>query len=308
MPEDPLPSWREGSPKSAITRFVDAVATGPEAVPAPERIAVFDNDGTLWPEKPMPAQLHYIVEQWKAAAGRDPGLADVEPYRSILRNDFGWLQHAFALHAQGQDSELRTVVAAITKETSSVSVTEYAESVSRFMQTAKHPTLGRSYSRTVYQPMIELLRHLGASGFTCFVVSGSDRDFMRPIVQSCYGIPPERVIGSALGLNYDAGTAEVRYGSTFAFMDDGPEKPVRIWSRIGRRPLFAAGNSDGDAQMLDYTLGGSRGALALLVQHDDVGRDDEPYEAGAESVRAAAADRGITNVSIARDWARVFPL
>jgi hypothetical protein len=155
--------------------------------------------------------------------------------------------------------------------------------------------------------MVELLRYLEAHGFTCYIVSGGDRDFMRPMTQAYYGIPPEHVVGSALGLEYDEETNQVRYGTTFQFMDDGPEKPIRIWSRIGRRPLLAGGNSNGDLQMLRFVQEHSR-SLSLLVHHDDdTGRGDAPYDKGAEDALAAASEHGFTVVSVKDDWATVFP-
>jgi hypothetical protein len=155
--------------------------------------------------------------------------------------------------------------------------------------------------------MVELLRYLEAHGFTVYIVSGGERDFMRPMTEQYYGIPPEHVVGSALGLAYDADSGEVRYTAGLDFMDDGPEKPVRIWSRIGRRPLIAGGNSNGDQPMLDFARKG--GGLALLVHHDDAsGRGDVPYDKGAEQALAEASDRGYTVVSVANDWSRIFPV
>ena len=156
--------------------------------------------------------------------------------------------------------------------------------------------------------MIELLRYLEQHGFTCYIVSGGDRDFMRPMTETAYGIPPERVIGSALGLAYDAEANVVRYGASFSFMDDGPEKPVRIWSRVGRRPLLAAGNSNGDLPMLRFAHAPDRPGLCLLIHHDDdTGRGDAAYDKGAEDAIAATGDEPIRLVSVKRDWASVFP-
>jgi hypothetical protein len=155
--------------------------------------------------------------------------------------------------------------------------------------------------------MVDLLRYLEHHGFTCYIVSGGERDFMRPMTQDNYGIPPERVIGSALGLTYDEDDAIVRYSPSLAFFDDGPEKPVRIWTRIGRRPLLACGNSNGDMPMLDYARRGDRQGLALLIRHDDADRGDTPYDTGAERALEAAATRGYTVVSVRDDWDTVFP-
>ncbi|MET0736452.1 MAG: HAD family hydrolase [Microbacterium sp.] len=303
-----LPSWRDTPTRRAIEEFAASVSSGPDAVPVEERIAVFDNDGTLWTEKPMPTQLHYIVQKWRAAAEADPSLAERQPYRAVLAGDFGWLGGALDKHYAGDDADLTVMIGALVGLTDAMSVEDYARSVEEFYATAQHLALKRPYSAAVYQPMVELLRYLEAHGFTCYIVSGGDRDFMRPMTEDYYGIPPERVIGSALGLTYDETASEVRYAASFSYMDDGPEKPVRIWSRVGRRPLFAGGNSNGDMAMLDFARRGPRAGFALLVHHDDDGdRGDAPYDKGAQSALAAASDRGYTVVSVKDDWARVFP-
>jgi hypothetical protein len=177
--------------------------------------------------------------------------------------------------------------------------------VAEFYRIAEHLTLHRPYSGAVYQPMMELLRYLEFHDFTCYIVSGGERDFMRPMTSDYYGIPPERVIGSAFGLEYVDG--EVRYGNALSFFDDGPEKPVRIWSRIGRRPILAVGNSNGDLQMLEYLREGGP-TLSLLVHHDDdTGRGDAPYDRGAELALAAVRDGYVTAISVKDDWSTVFP-
>jgi phosphoserine phosphatase len=306
---DPLPSWRDTATRRTIEGFVASVVAGPDAVPAEERVAVFDNDGTLWGEKPMPTQLHYIVEQWKEQLRADPSLAERQPYRAVADGDLGWIAGAVDQHYAGDDADLTTMIQALVGLTVDVDVEHYANSVAEFYRTAVNPVLKRPYAELVYQPMVELLRYLEANGFTCYIVSGGERDFMRPMTEANYGIPPERVVGSAFGLAYDRDTARVRYTSSLAFFDDGPEKPVRIWSRIGRRPLIAGGNSNGDLPMLEFALGGPRRGLALLVHHDDddPSRGDPPYDKGAEQALAAAADSGITVVSVADDWQNVHP-
>ena len=301
-----LPSWADGPTRDAILEFVASVTEGPDAVPEDQRVAVFDNDGTLWTEKPMPTQLHYIVQQWRAAAEADPSLAEHQPYRAAVSGDLAWLGAAIDKHYDGDESDIETLIGAIVRLTDGMSVEQYASSVAEFYRTAKHLTLQRAYRNAVYAPMVELMRHLEANGFTCYIVSGGDRDFMRPMSEDYYGIPPERVIGSALGLTYDEEEAQVRYTDAFDFMDDGDEKPIRIWSRIGRRPLLAAGNSNGDVPMLDFVHRGAAG-LALLVHHDDdTGRGDAPYDQGAQKALAAASERGFTVVSVKRDWSSVF--
>ncbi len=302
---DPLQSWRPGPALDAITAFVEAVTTGPDALPPEERVAVFDNDGTLWTEKPMPTQLHFIVQQWAAAAAADPELARQQPYAAAAAGDLHWIGRAVDKHYSGDDADLRTMIGAIVRSTAGMSVHDYQAEVERFYQQAEHLTLKAPYANAVYQPMRELLDHLADNGFACYIVSGGDRDFMRPITQRFYGIPPERVVGSAIGLEFDAATDDVRYGAAFDFLDDGPEKPVRIWSRIGRRPVLAVGNSNGDLPMLRFPRSHPRW-LSLLVHHDDDGRGDAPYDAGAEEALASAEEDGITVVSVRRDWETVF--
>lgn len=303
-----LPSWRDTATRRAIETFVESVATGPDAVPAAERVAVFDNDGTLWSEKPMITQLHYVVQQWRAAAEVDPSLAERQPYLAAVSGDFSWLGTAIDKHYGGDDSDLKVIIGALVGLTGGMSVEDYARSVQEFYATAQHPTLGRPYADAVYRPMVELIRYLEHNGFTCYIVSGGERDFMRPMTEANYGIPPERVIGSAYGLTYDEDAAAVRYAASLTFFDDGPEKPIRIWSRIGRRPLFAAGNSNGDMEMMDFARRGPRPGLALLIHHDDdASRGDAPYDSGAETALAAASDRGYTVVSVRDDWDAVFP-
>lgn len=303
-----LASWRDGATRRAIIEFVGSVATGPDAIPAAERIAVFDNDGTLWTEKPMPTQLHYIVAQWAEAARADPSLADQQPYKAAVTGDLSWLGTALDKHYAGDDSDLRAVIPALLRTQLDMSVDDYQAAVALFYRDAKHPTLGRAYSGAVYQPMIELLRFLEGHEFTCYIVSGGGRDFMRPMSMDYYGIPPERVVGSTIGLRYDSETNDVRYGSEVGFLDDGPEKPIRIWSRIGRRPVLAAGNSNGDIPMLRYVQTHPR-SLSLLVRHDDdTGRGDQPYDTSAEeALRTAEASR-FTVISVKDDWESVFPL
>ncbi|WP_194421983.1 HAD family hydrolase [Microbacterium abyssi] len=303
-----LRSWRDTETRRAIESFVESVATGPDAVPAAERVAVFDNDGTLWSEKPMITQLHYVVQQWRAAAEDDPSLAERQPYLAAVSGDLGWLGAAIDKHYGGDDGDLTVILDALVGLTGGMSVEEYAQSVQAFYASAQHPTLKRPYADVVYRPMVELIRYLEHYGFTCYIVSGGERDFMRPMTEANYGIPPERVIGSAYGLTYDEDAAEVRYAASLTFFDDGAQKPIRIWSRIGRRPLFAAGNSNGDMEMMDFARRGPRAGLALLIHHDDdAARGDTPYDSGAEKALGAASERGYTVVSVRDDWASVFP-
>lgn len=303
-----LPSWRDTATRRTIEAFVDSAVTGPHAVPVAERIAVFDNDGTLWSEKPMPTQLHYVVQQWRAAAEADPALAEQQPYRAAVSGDLGWLGSAIDKHYGGDDHDLSVILNALVVLNDGMSVEDYARAVQDFYSSAQHPTLKRPYAEAVYRPMVELIRYLEHNDFTCYIVSGGERDFMRPMTETNYGIPPERVIGSAYGLTYDEDAAAVRYAASLSFFDDGPQKPIRIWSRIGRRPLIAVGNSNGDMDMMDFARRGARRGLALLIHHDDTApRGDAPYDAGAENALAEAAERGYTVVSVGNDWDAVFP-
>lgn len=189
MTAHPSSSWRDTRTRRDIEAFVASVTSGPDAVPVEERIAVFDNDGTLWSEKPMITQLHFVVEQWRAAAERAPELAERQPYLAAVSGDFAWLGAAIDKHYGGDDSDLGIIIQALVGLTDGMSVEDYAASVAEFYRTAQHPTLQRPYAETVYQPMVELLRFLEHHGFTCYIVSGGERDFMRPMTQANYGIP-----------------------------------------------------------------------------------------------------------------------
>lgn len=306
---DHLASWRDTATRTAIEDFVAAVtdAEGPDFVAPHDRVAVFDNDGTLWTEKPMPTQLHYLLEQWKLAATADPSLADRQPYKAAVTGDYGWFGAAVDKHYGGDDADLGVLIGAVAASSSGSSTEEYAASVAAFYREARHLTLGTPYARTVFQPMVELIRLLDAHGFRTYIVSGGERDFMRPMTTDYYGIPPQRVVGTAMDLEYDAEANVVRYAPKLDFFDDGPIKPVRIWSRIGQRPILAAGNSNGDIPMLRFAQGSPR-SLALLVHHDDdADRGDVPYDKGAEKALAEAPAHGFTVVSVRDDWLRVFP-
>ncbi|UYO97297.1 haloacid dehalogenase-like hydrolase [Microbacterium sp. M28] len=303
---DILPSWRDTPTRTAILDFVAAVTeeSGADYVAPEERVAVFDNDGTLWTEKPMVTQLHYLLGEWKKAAEADPALAEKQPYKAAASGDLEWLAAAVDKHYAGDDADLGVLIAAVAGSSAGRSVDDYAASVAEFYRDARHLSLGTPYSLAVYQPMVELVRYLEANGFTAYIVSGGERDFMRPMTVANYGIPAERVIGTGLGLTYDEEANVVRYAPKLAYFDDGPEKPVRIWMRTGRRPILAAGNSNGDVPMLRYAQGSPR-SLALLVHHDDdTDRGDIPYDNGAE--KALAAD-DLTVISVRDDWSQVFP-
>lgn len=299
-----LESWKDGSTKSAIVDFVDRVTR--EVDPA-ERVAVFDNDGTLWCEKPMYIQLDFIVRRLAEKVAADPSLAEGQPYLAAHNGDLQWFGGAITKHYQGDDSDLKALAAAVLSLHDSVKVEDHAAGVGTFFAEAKHPTLGRPYLECTYAPMVELLRYLEDHDFTCYIVSGGGRDFMRPVTSRIYGIPPERVVGSAQGLKFvgSDGRGDLLLQPALDIWDDGPEKPVRIWNRIGRRPILAAGNSNGDDEMLMYTGRQDRPSLKLLVLHDDAEREFE-YTAGAERALGHAEQYGWTVVSMRDDWSTIF--
>jgi phosphoglycolate phosphatase-like HAD superfamily hydrolase len=290
-----LSSWNDGPTKSAIVDFVQMAIT--HLAPM-DRVAVFDNDGTLWCEKPAYVQLDFLVRQLAAAVAVDPSLAARPAYAAAASGDLTWFGNAVTKHYQGDDTDLKELAVAILSASSGVNVEEHAAHVADFFASARHPTLGRPYTACGYAPMVELLHYLETNGFTCYIVSGGGRDFMRPITVDMYGIPPERVVGSSVGLAFSDGNL-VTTGVT-EFLNDGPVKPVRIWGRVGRRPIFAAGNSNGDIEMLEYTHG-----MRLLVRHDDAAREFD-YVAGAEKALELAAARGWTVASMRDDWTHVF--
>jgi len=305
-----LASWRDTPARSAIVDFVARVTDdgGADFVAPADRVAVFDNDGTLWSEKPIPIQLDFTLFRLAELANADPSRRARQPYKAAVERDYRWLGDAMVKHYHGDDADLGLLLASVESAFEGMSVEGYGESVVTWLATAAHPVLRRPYLSCAYVPMVELLRYLETNGFTTYIASGGDRDFMRPFAEQLYGIPPERVIGSALGLDFRSGDddTELMYKSKMEFLDDGPQKPIRIWSRIGRRPLVAGGNSNGDIPMLRFARGGGRDGLRLLVLHDDAKREFD-YRAGAEDALQRAADRSWTVVSIATDWATVFP-
>ena len=295
-----LDNWNDGPAKAAIVDFVGRVVA--EVEPA-SRVAVFDNDGTLWCEKPMYIQLDFLIRRFAQQAADDPSLREHQPYKAAVEGDLRWFGEAVTKHYQGDDSDVKPLVAAVLSAHEAITVEEHAGRVQAFFHDAKHPSLGRHYRSCGYRPMVELLRYLEANGFTNYIVSGGGRDFMRPITSALYGVPPERVVGSSVGLIYR--DANLFTTAQPEFLDDGPMKPVRLWSRIGRRPIFAAGNSNGDIQMLEYANAGTGPSLSMLVLHDDAEREFD-YTAGAEQALSEAATHGWIVASIKNDWASVF--
>jgi phosphoserine phosphatase len=306
---DPLGSWREGASKQAILDFVQRVTTegGTDTVPPEERVAVFDNDGTLWCEKPMPIQLDFLLRRLAVMADQDPALRTRQPWQAAYDQDYGWLGEVLTKHYHGDDRELPVLAAGVLQAFGGISVEDFEAQADRFLRGTQHPTLGRAYLACGYRPMVELLGYLEAAGFRNYIASGGGRDFMRPISQEVYGVPRQRVIGSSVSLTWkeDGGGGTILRKPEVDVLDDGPEKPVRIWSRVGRRPLLAAGNSNGDIPMLAFAEQPGRPGLRLLVRHDDPDREFD-YTAGAEQALQLASTRGWTVVSIKDDWTTVF--
>jgi hypothetical protein len=305
---DALRSWNDTPTRGAIVEFVERVTTegGADYVPPPERVAVFDNDGTLWCEKPMPIELGFILHRLAEMCEADSSLREHQPWKAAHERDYAWLGEVITKHYHGDDTDVKVLMGSILRAFAGMTVEAYEQAATEFLR-RPHPTLQRSYRECGYVPMIELLRYLEANGFTSFIASGGDRDFMRPVTDEIYGIPAERVIGSSNALSYQ----EDEHGGTLVYLekpgvfDDGPTKPVRIWSRVGRRPIVAGGNSNGDISMLHYSGGPARHRLRLLLLHDDAEREFD-YTAGAEKSLERAHTDGWTVVSIKTDWAAVF--
>ena len=304
-----LESWNDTPARTAIIDFVGGVSDegSSDFVFPADRVAVFDNDGTLWSEKPIPVQLDFTLFRMAKLAEADESLRDRQPYQAAAGRDYRWLGEAMVKHYHGDDGDMRLLLGAVESAFQGMSVESFQAEVRGWLPNASHPVLHRPYLSCGFVPMVELLRYLEANDFSTYIASGGDRDFMRPFAYDIYGIPPERVIGSALGLDFDDGDDGTRlvYKSKVEFFDDGPQKPVRVWSRIGRRPLVAGGNSNGDIPMLRFARAGERGALRLLVLHDDADREFA-YTAGAEDALERARTHGWTTISVRDDWRTVF--
>jgi phosphoglycolate phosphatase-like HAD superfamily hydrolase len=305
---EPLSSWEETPTKQAILDFVDRVtADGAETfVPPAERIATFDNDGTLWCEQPM-VQGAFIAQRLAAMAKADPSLRQTQPWKAISDGDSSWINNAVTKHYNGDDTDLKSLIAGVVKAFGDITVEDFETQAATFYDTAVHPVYKQPYQKLGYVPMIELLGYLESKEFTCYIVSGGGRDFMRPVTQSMYGIPPERVVGSSSGLTFkaDENGANVMRTAAAGIIDDGPGKPIQIWERIGRRPILAAGNANGDVPMLQFAADQNGPTLGLLVHHDDATRE-VAYSAGAENAVKEAAINGWTVISVETDWNRVF--
>lgn len=303
--KDPLPSWNEGPAKQAIIAFVAKVTQegSPDFVPLADRIAVFDNDGTLWAEQPMYVQAFFAFDRIKALAPQHPDWKAKEPFASILKGDIA------AALAGGERALLEMVMATHAGMTTE----EFEKIVKEWIAAAKHPKSGRLFTQMVYQPMLELLAYLRANGFKTFIVSGGGIEFMRPWTQQVYGIPPEQVVGSSIKLKYELrnGRPAILRLPELNFIDDKSGKPVGIQQHIGRRPIAAFGNSDGDFEMLEWTTSGSGPRFGLIVHHTDAQREwayDRQSSVGRlDKGLDEAKPRGWTLVDMKRDWKSIHP-
>jgi len=301
---DPLPSWNDGVTKQSIVEFVAKVTKkrSPDFVPIAERIAVFDNDGTLWAEQPTYFQGLFALDRVRALAPQHPEWKNTQPFKAVLENDM----KAFAATGlQGISELLRATHSGMTTE-------EFNRTVKEWLATARHPKFNRPYTDLVYQPMLELLAYLRANGFKTFIVSGGGIEFVRTFSEQSYGIPSEQVVGSVIKTKYelrDGKPVLVRLPE-LVFIDDGAGKPVGINSYIGRRPIAAFGNSDGDFEMLEWVTTGTGPNFGLLVHHDDAVREFA-YDRTAATGKLdrgldEASKRGWTLVSMKNDWNRIF--
>jgi phosphoserine phosphatase len=301
---DPLASWNDTATKKALVAFVEKVTGEGSAdfVPPPERIAVFDNDGTLWSEKPVYFQLLFAIDRVKALAGQHPEWKEKQPFKAVLENDMKALA----------ESGKKGIAELLMASHAGMSTDEFEQIASDWIATARHPKTGKPYTEMVYQPMLELLQYLRANGFKTFIVSGGGIEFMRPWVEKVYGIPPEQVVGSKIKVEYKVvdGTPVLMRLPQLDFVDDKAGKPVGIHYHIGRRPIAAFGNSDGDFEMLEWTTSGEGPRLGMLVHHDDAKRevayDRDSHVGGLSRGLDEGPGRGWTITSMKNDWKCVF--
>ena len=302
---DPLPSWNEGKTKQSIIKFVKDVTTAgsPHFVPVAERIAVFDNDGTLWSEQPMYFQLAFALDRVKALAPQHPEWKNKQPFKAALEGDMK------TLAASGDKGLIELVMATHAGNTTQ----EFAQIVKDWLATAKHPKMKRPYTELVFQPMLELLDFMRNNDFIIFIVSGGGIEFMRPWTERVYGIPPERVIGSSIQTKFEMrdGKPVLARLPKINFIDDKAGKPVGINQHIGRRPIFAFGNSDGDLQMLQWTTAGSGARFGGIVHHTDAEREyaydkDSPFGRLIKALTEAET-QGWAVVDMKRDWKVIYP-
>ena len=307
---DPLPSWNDGANKQAILKFVGDVSRegAPTFVATAERIAVFDNDGTLWVEQPMYTQMVFVLDWVKANAAQHPEWRDNPVFKALAANDH---QALLALSERELMGFLFSAQGGISDEA-------YDAAVREWLASARHPKFKRPYTELVYQPQLQLLGYLRSKGFKTFIVSGGSVEFMRPWTERVYGIPPEQVIGSQNAMRYELAGSKpsLMREPKIDFIDDGPGKPVGIYKHIGRRPILAFGNSDGDWQMLEYTKAAGGVRLAMLVLHDDAKREfaygpatglpDSKIGTFSQALYDEAKKQGWVVISMKNDWKRIF--
>jgi phosphoglycolate phosphatase-like HAD superfamily hydrolase len=301
---DPLPSWNDTASKKSIESFVDRVTKegGPDFVPPAERIATFDNDGTLWVESPMYTQVAFAFYRVKQIAPQHPEWKTKQPFKGVLEGDMK------AVAATGEKGIMEIVAAT----SAGMTTEEFQKMVSDWMVEARDQKFNHPYNELIYQPMVELLAYLRNNGFKTFIVSGGEQEFMRPWAEKAYGIPPEQVVGSTMKTQFEMrdGTPVIMRLPQIGFVDDGPGKPVGISEFIGRRPILAFGNSDGDLQMLEWTAAGSGPRLMLLVHHTDADREyayDRKSSVGKlDKALDEANAKGWIVVSMKDDWKRIF--
>jgi hypothetical protein len=302
---DPLPSWNDGPNKKAILDFVARVTKegGPEFVPVPDRIAVFDNDGTLWTEQPMYVQMAFVLDRIKALLPKHPDWKEKHPFKAVLSGDLK------ALAAAGE----KGLVELVTATHAGMTPDDFEKTVKDWLATARHPRFKRPYTELVYQPMLELITYLQANGFKTYIVSGGGIEFMRPWVAKVYGIPPEQVVGSSIKVKYELrdGKPVLMRLPEINFIDDKAGKPVGIQQFIGRRPVAAFGNSDGDYEMLRWTTAGTGARFGLIVHHTDAEREyayDRNSHFGRLVKALDEAPRwGWIVVDMKNDWKVIYP-
>ena len=302
---DPLPSWNEGETKKRIIDYVSTITdtTHQDFIPVAERIATFDNDGTLWSEKPLYFQLYFAMDRIKSLASQHPEWADQQPYKAVLDNDLDELLKS------GEHGILQLVMASHANNTTE----EFEQIVKDWLSEAEHPTLNRPYTDLVYQPMLELIQYLQKNQFKTFIVSGGGIEFMRPWVEDVYGIPKDQVIGSSIQLAYqdNDGVPSIKRLSEIDFINDKDGKPIGIQRYIGRKPIFASGNSDGDLQMLQYSASNSYKSLMLYVHHTDSIRE-WAYDRNSSIGRLdkgldEAREKDWTIIDMQKDWKVIYP-
>lgn len=303
--EDPLPSWNEGATKSAIVAFVDKVTDpkSPDFVEIEDRIATFDNDGNLWAEQPLYFQLIYAMERVKAIADEHPEWKTTQPFQAVLEDDKA------ALIASGKKGLLELVMASHTGMTAE----EFNKTIGDWLASSKHPKTNQPYNHMVYQPMLELLDYLRANEFKTFIVSGGGIDFLRVWAPEAYGIPSDQIVGSSLkaSFEYENGKASIRKEPAINFIDDHDGKPIGIHQHIGKRPIFASGNSDGDLEMMQYTDGNSLPSFMLYLHHTDAERewayDRDSHIGKLDKGLQEASEKGWTVIDMKNDWNIIFP-